>query len=588
MRYLACCALGIALLCCTTVSTSAEPSSTTAGFQTITSPAGYQFQAPADWFQRTFLALPSGVDSAVQSADGKEFVTATVVPLPTSVQQSELSPAAPGLIARFTQGLAAGGNSVVNVSQGPDPIDIDGAAAAESFTTSITDNAGDSDVVAGRLALRGDSLYLFILRLPESFYSSDPGFATILDSFHLTAPTLGADLATPPPAFPLSSEEAILALLPYQLGPQDGLSSYLPSSTVTAYGVAVTALAAGAFPVEDFSMGLKAGLVAGFSQTLEPASQPNTPPSEAARLNVNLFDTADDAQAYATGQSIPPVSSAVFSYQPVSLAAGLGEAGAGWHVTATLPGQPSLAYFRIRWHRGQVLFFLTTQRLPLGEEHQTDAEHLAAAIDAAEQTRLPLSLGSPTVTPPVTEAQRLQAALQLRPFPLPAGATPAGFEAEPPYYADAATLVAFAPDPKTELGLTDSTWKMIISERQVFTSQQTSGVELLLTATRCTDSQGAAANASFLSSGPGSTSTQVAAPASLGDATYAYQDTAPDQMGNSMESQQVYWTHGAVVLSARLFGPPGTTSMDQVVALARQIDASYLAGLPAPSRPIVR
>jgi hypothetical protein len=583
MRCLAFCALGIALLCSTIVPASAGSSPPTAGFQAIASPAGYRFQAPASWLQLTFPSLPRGVDAMVVSTDGNERVIGGVVPVPTSVQPFDLSQAVPALVASFTQSIESNGGSGVTVFQGPDSIDIAGAAAAESFTASFTDNTGDPSVETERLATRGNTLYVFALRSPEDFSSSDPRFAAILDSFQLTAPTLSADLATPPPAFSLSSEEAVLALLPYKLGPQDGLSDYIPSSAVTARGTAADA-PLGVFPSERFSADLQAGYVVGFAQTLEPVSSPDAVTSDTGRLNIILFDTAAHARASATGQSSPPGSNAVFSNQPVTLSTALGDASAGWHFIESQPNLPSRAYFQIRWQRGPVAFALTTQPMPLGEEQQSNAENLATAIDTAEERRAPLSLGSPTITPPVTEAQRLQAALQLKPFPLPASAMPAGFEAEQPFYVDAATLVAAAAHPETELSLTDGTWKMVISERQVFRSQQTSGVELLATATTSTDRQGAAAIASSLASDPGSVSAQVAAPVSLGDSTYAYYDT-PDQTGNPEEGQEIYWTHGAVVLSARMFGPPGTTSMDQVVALAQQIDASSQAELPAPPKP---
>jgi hypothetical protein len=591
MRYLALCAIGIALLCCTSVPATAGTPPATTGFQTIASPAGYQFQAPANWPERVFSYLPRGVDSWLDSGDGKEFVAVAVLPVPLGVQPSDLLQSAPAITASLTQAIASNGGSAVNIFQGPDSIDIAGATAALSYTASYTNSAGDRYIEGGRLAIRGDSLYLFVLRSPESFSSSDPSFATIRDSFQLTAPTLSANLATPAPAFPLSSEEAVLALLPYKLGPQDGLSGYLPSPTVTAHGAASSALSVTAFPSERLRALLQAGYIVGFAQTLEPVSQPNAASSDAGYLEVNLFDTTGDAGAAATGQSLPPVNNAVDSYQPITHSAALGEANAGWHVTENLPGRPSRARFAIRWQRGPIVFVLETQPMPLGEEQQADVETLATAIDAAEQTRPPLSLGSPTVTPPATEAQRLQAALQLKPFPFAASATPTGFEAETPYYLDAVGFLAAAADPRTELGLTDSTWKVIISERQAFTSQQTSGVTLLATATICADRQSAIANASYLSSAPDVTSTQVTAPVSLGDSTYAYRYTVPAQAGNPLEAQEIYWTHGAVVLSARMFGPPGTTSMDQVVALARQIDARYQAGLPAPSapsRPLVR
>jgi hypothetical protein len=85
---------------------------------------------------------------------------------------------------------------------------------------------------------------------------------------------------------------------------------------------------------------------------------------------------------------------------------------------------------------------------------------------------------------------------------------------------------------------------------------------LLAAATTCADAPDTVAEANFFPSAPGTTATQIAAPVSLGDSTYAYRGTEADQAGNPLEAQGISWTHGAVVLSARMFGPPGTTSMD--------------------------
>ncbi len=68
----------------------------------------------------------------------------------------------------------------------------------------------------------------------------------------------------------------------------------------------------------------------------------------------------------------------------------------------------------------------------------------------------------------------------------------------------------------------------------------------------------------------------------LGDATFAFRSTFPDDSGAPFEGTYLYWQHRALVLSVRMIGPAGSTSMDQVVALAKQLEAQFQAN-PVPT-----
>jgi hypothetical protein len=223
---------------------------------------------------------------------------------------------------------------------------------------------------------------------------------------------------------------------------------------------------------------------------------------------------------------------------------------------------------------------------PLGQERQADAESTAAAIDAVEAARPPFAPGSATVTPPATEDQRLQAALQLESFfgsSTAAIPTPRGYSVSGRYLTYPAGFVADATDPAAALHKTDEQWRSLVSARLEFTAQANDHMYLIAYASVHADaaSAKAAATGSFAQQ-PGWTSTPATPPFAIGDSTYAFRGGGTGDDGNPAEDVYLYWTHGPLVLGVRMLGPVGTTSMDQVVALAQQLEARFQAN-PLPT-----
>ena len=551
-------------------------------WRTVSSAHGYAFQVPADW-----QTLPSGTtpsDTAVQSASGRELAYVMVAPVP-SIHGADSAWLAQQFVSATSP--ATYQRSEVNAVRGPDPVQIANAQAGVAITLSTSDAQGNPFLLGGRAAVRGAAAYALFLGAPEDLYSSDPNVSRILDSFQLVLP----------PIIDLSPEEAVIAILPYKLGVQDapgysagGISASGPATLAARNFVTTTGLTAlgdqSSSPVLQLREFQSAGLVVRYSQPLTPAPQPSAAPAARGTFLVSLFGDTGSAQDYATGRGFSPTSAGSETYKAVNLGASLGEESTAWHLSSIPLGRPATGSYYIRWRRGQVGFSLATADQPLGQEQQSDAERLAAAIDATEQSRPALMLGAGTVPPPVTEDQRLVAAIQLRPFFALLGAAPDGYTPAGPSLFDPTAEVATAGEvgltPTAMLHKADEQWKELIAVEQDFTNNQDSNVYLWAGATLCADAQSAAADAADHLTEAGWTASSIAAPVQLGDMTSVYRGSGPSSSGSPSERIHLSWTHGALLLSAGMQGPAGTTSLDQVIALAQQVEARFPAN-PLPT-----
>lgn len=510
------------------------------------------------------------------SPDGDETVFAWALPAAelsatAAAMPVDLPRLAQEFVSQWNAGLVLSRGGPANIFQGPDPVQIPNADAGVALTAVVADPLGDPFVAGFRIAIQGGAVYIFVLLAPEDFYTSDPNFGRILDSFQLIRP----------PAFALSPEEAVIALLPYELSAQDAPPGYIAPRVLpegTAVDTAITLAGRSLSPAVTFKFYQDAGFVVGLHQPLLPTATPTSP----ARFSVSLLTDAPAARKYAT--SVPvnlPPSGERLSLEPVDLGLTIGDTRAAAHLTRTPPDQPAQGFYIVRWQRGRVVFELTTAAQPSGQERQEDAESLASTLDSIEAARPPLSLGSPTVMPPATEDQRLQMVLRLAPFP--AGAAPDGYRLADFYFNHPAERVGNGADPVAELHKVDEQWREEVGGGQIFTNEQDSRAGLFAGATAYADPYGAmSAFADYEPVPTFTSSNSVDPPVRLGDATRAYRAAGTLEDGSAVEGIFLIWTHGTLVLIIEMFGPAGSGSMDRVVALAQQVEARFQA-TPLPT-----
>jgi hypothetical protein len=178
--------LGLAL----SVGTARAQTQSAAATQTI-SGAGYQYQVPADWQTQDLTSTQKhGTqmitdDGAVASSDGSlraHVETATGF----GVTNDQLPNVLAALLGVGMGGNTSGAAPVVSLA-GPDSAQVSNADTAISGAASYTDPSGASRVMAGRIALRGDTSYVLVLDVTQDFYKSDAGFAAIMNSLQLTS-----------------------------------------------------------------------------------------------------------------------------------------------------------------------------------------------------------------------------------------------------------------------------------------------------------------------------------------------------------------------------------------------------------------
>jgi hypothetical protein len=163
--------------------------------QTVSSQAGYQFQVPSDWQQLpTSAQQHTGnvlvqMDGEVASADGAQHAHVEAV-TGSGIAAADL----PSLLGSFFSGPSG----APGAGPSPTPLDalvtvqVPGADAAVGGSMLYSDPTGAMRVIAARMALRGQTTYLFEVDVTQAFYQSGTGFAAIMSSFQLTPPAVAA------------------------------------------------------------------------------------------------------------------------------------------------------------------------------------------------------------------------------------------------------------------------------------------------------------------------------------------------------------------------------------------------------------
>lgn len=386
-------------------------------------------------------------------------------------------------------------------------------------------------------------------------------------------------------AFSLSPEEAAIGLLPYQLDAASVPSGYTLGQSVISTNV--TNAVSAPDPKVDFAAAAGKGYVLNVSQTLNPVN-PNTQPT--ADFAVVLLADSAATHAYATGQALPPTAAdSTEQIQTVSLDTPYGDASVAWRDSSfAVPGQTNReSGYTIRWQRGWLAFRVDTYAV-VGGEKLADAQILAAAIDQRLATLPQPMFGAPTVMPPATEAQRLDATLALRKSLIAPAAALAGYTAQSPNPFQAADVVAgtvgAGATPSDQLQRVDQQWKLVAGLDEQFTNAQDPSKTLDAQVEVCADVAGATADVNDPNPSPNQTVTTLPAPVQLGDTTTAYlrETTNPD--GSQTESAELNWTHGNVLLFVGMYAKPGQTSLDTLSALAQQAEAAYQAHPYTPAQ----
>ena len=156
-----------------------------AGFRLVTSPRGYQFQVPTDWQEQTNDELPYSVDLYYASPDGRQTIAAGAFHGATAGAPL-LSMLVDAFLAGVSKTQAAQGGSAPNVFEGPAPVTVANSDAATGLIAIQSLATGEPEIVAARLAAKGQDVVVFTLTVPEAVYLSDANFGILLDSFALT------------------------------------------------------------------------------------------------------------------------------------------------------------------------------------------------------------------------------------------------------------------------------------------------------------------------------------------------------------------------------------------------------------------
>jgi len=163
---------------------------------TVSSPSGYQFQVPSDWQQLPASAQQHmgnvlvQMDGEVASADGDQHAHVEAV-TGSGIAAADLQ----NVLNSFFQGppgAPAGAGPSPTPLDALGPVQVAGADAAVGGSMLYTDPTGSQRVIAARIALRGQTTYLFAVDVTQAFYQSGPSFAAIMSSFQLTPPAVAS------------------------------------------------------------------------------------------------------------------------------------------------------------------------------------------------------------------------------------------------------------------------------------------------------------------------------------------------------------------------------------------------------------
>jgi hypothetical protein len=155
-------------------------------FQLVTSPHGYQFQVPDDWQEQPLDELPFSVDLFYNSPDGRQNVATAAFHGQSPAAADLLPQLADSFLAGVARTQRAKAGSDPNVFQQAQPASVGNADAGLELREVMSQADGRVEVVATRIAARGQDVFVFTLTVPQDVYSSDPAVGQILDSFALS------------------------------------------------------------------------------------------------------------------------------------------------------------------------------------------------------------------------------------------------------------------------------------------------------------------------------------------------------------------------------------------------------------------
>lgn len=399
----------------------------------------------------------------------------------------------------------------------------------------------------------------------------------------------------------LSPEEAVIAIKPLQLTQDDLPPGYSRGALTvdTPVSDAVRKAATGAAPYAALEQSAAEGTQACSVQSLAP---PTGAPLTTATVNICLMSDAVSAQSFAQGQARaidPGTATLSAETAPTDLRLGDGQPTI-WRLQGADPnGRPSTD-FLVRWSRGQVAFELRG-RAAVGKEDPAGAADLSRAVDTGEATRPAASLPPATIAAPVSEAQRLYATLNSQTAIVPVSQPPSATSRLLSNLIQLpAEAVLNANNPVATLRLLDGTFRRVVYANEVFrTADRTT-----LHGQRVTVDADAAGAASELRN-PSSdgfftandandqplpndvqTDSELTPPLQLGDGTRALKTVIayPDARNNFV-TYTLRWTHGAIVLQARIGQSERRNQpLSDLVPWAQQVEAAYQASALAAAQ----
>lgn len=375
----------------------------------------------------------------------------------------------------------------------------------------------------------------------------------------------------------LSPEEAIIALAPYRVATADlpvGYSPGTPAADVPSVNAFENTAGSDRDPHADLTTELRLFGIVGMVQGVRIPQSRNVPDASAL-VEAHLFSDPGAAAAFAATK--------LRASSDADPGATLGEGATAQRLTSTPRGSAAqLVYYEIRWKRGLVAFEVMTNAPP-GQDTLIDAQQIASAFDKkAAGVPAPL-LTSPTVTPPATEDQRIDAMARLASVTIDAADAPPDFGNTSLSIAHPAGFVIASQNPRAALQRIDQRWKRIISFSQTFDpTRGNPPPELALRIRLDADAQAAAndLNDNFQADPAppqGITETAVSPPVMFGDASLAVVTKGTFSDNTPFQSELIGWTHGPLVLSASLINSPGAISQDQLVAFTKQVEAAFQA-----------
>lgn len=167
------------------------------GYQTLASPAGYQFAVPSAW---QLGSAQGAAGTLAASPDGSELAYVSLVQSPPA--GSDTNESSNEVLQGITDGAIGRRSTESNyqVTQAAAATTVPGADAAEMGIVSYSDSSGNMTQEYILTAVKGLNGYVLTVDLPESVGGASDLAQTILQSFALTPSTsLATGLRGEPP-----------------------------------------------------------------------------------------------------------------------------------------------------------------------------------------------------------------------------------------------------------------------------------------------------------------------------------------------------------------------------------------------------